>query len=830
MRTDNISADDQPPAPLAAALAYADFGYGVFPCTARDRAPLKIAGLFEHGFKSATLDPAVITTTWMKYKGAEIGLAPPLGILVVDPDMKKGRSGRADFIRLFGCPPEDTPTAVSTTPLGGWHVYLCCDPALELTQRPITPSVDIKVGGKGYVLAPYSGNGRHWIRPLLTTPLMDAPAWLIDELRRPPERETDSGEQAKPFEGKASARASQALDRACAALIDALPGTRDATIGAAVYRVGRLAGAGELEPEDALARLISANAANPHCRDRRDRDKIKRQFDKGFASPAEPGPIDDRHAVEDDFGDEGGDEHHGAEQTSQRSSSSSSQSSSQSPSGSSQSSSQQSAPWESIDPAFLGADVPPPELTDDMSPSSEWGELIGDLAESATAPPDYVALSCIVGAAGVIGNSVVIEASPGWKQPSVLWGAAVGAPGAKKTPGMNEAHLALIAISMTLRDQWEDECKKLDAQHQAALDAHKAAKEAKKAGKTPRKLERPPCTHLVIDDITVEKVTLAMANSPRGLVGYYPELASWFGAFERYSTGGGDSVRAFWNKTFDALPHLRDRVGAGEETPPVFVPAAACSVMGGVQPDKLRQYLREADDGLMARLIYVWPYKRKTQGVNFRRDRHSGPIRVLKQAFQRLYALPLAVNEKGAPRPTILRFAKDAEDLFSEANQDCEDRVDSERGIVAQYLAKGGGRIMRLALVFEHMAWALRDEDLPPGEISRDALARAIAYFHYSEKMLRRMLVGLEPTQATDDARDIAILLVERRWTHFAERDVSFSRGFRWFRGVEHKSRRLNALGVLQDCHVIRQDLVPTRRGAVQRWAVHPDLAETLHA
>ena len=111
--------------PLEAALGYAAF-CGVFPCTAK-KMPIKIEGLFEHGFASATTDAAVITKTWTKYKAADIGLALPRGVLVVDVDVAKGKKGRDDFIRLFGCPPEEMATAVSTTVRGGWHVYFRFD-------------------------------------------------------------------------------------------------------------------------------------------------------------------------------------------------------------------------------------------------------------------------------------------------------------------------------------------------------------------------------------------------------------------------------------------------------------------------------------------------------------------------------------------------------------------------------------------------------------------------------------------------------------------------------------------------------------------------------
>ena len=53
--------------PLEAALGYAAF-CGVFPCTAK-KTPIKIEGLFEHGFASATTDAAVITKAWTTIQG-----------------------------------------------------------------------------------------------------------------------------------------------------------------------------------------------------------------------------------------------------------------------------------------------------------------------------------------------------------------------------------------------------------------------------------------------------------------------------------------------------------------------------------------------------------------------------------------------------------------------------------------------------------------------------------------------------------------------------------------------------------------------------------------
>ena len=808
--------------PLEAALDYSAF-CGVLPCTAR-KAPINIEGLFERGFASATRDPTVITKAWTTYKAADIGLALPGGVLVVDVDVAKGKQGRADFIRHFGCLPEEMATAVSTTARGGWHVYFRFDPSLQLVQTTITLSLDVRIGGLGYVIAPSPGNGRRWIQPLLSTPLIEAPQWLLERLRRPPEPKPG---EAKPFEGQASGRAQEALNRACAALAMAPPGTRDGTIGRVVYRVGRLAAAGEVDAESALAALLTATASNPGT-DKSHRGKVERCFNDGFKNPAEPGPIDDRHTTEDDFPiDDHADVHRDGDSSdrhdddpSQRAASESSQQQQQ----------PTSCDWDPIDlDLFLGgSDLPPPELTDDALPQS-WAEVIRAFAAVAEAPPDYVAIAAIAGAAGAIGNACVVEGKRGWKEPAVLWGVPIGPPSAHKTPAMKAAHNALAAIDHELYLEWKKECEQLEAQHQMALDAQAAEGKSKKSVKKP---EKPPLKHLLHDDTSLEKLTINMAASPHGAVAFYSELAAWFASFSRYSGGGDSSGRALWNRAYDAERFKRDRVK--NEGPPIVVPAAACSVVGAIQPDKLRQIWPKSHDGLLARPIYVWPRLAplpSEQSYDHADDDISGgETYAFRKSFKALYDLPIVVDDDGVSHPAVLRLESDARSPFIAAKRDCEWRARRERGLIGEWLGKSPGRILRLALTFQLMTWSLSDGGAPPTSIGLDALERAIRYFHYTEGMLRRTLAGLEPSRSAEDALAVAKQIAKKRWRHFTNHDVGREQGFRWFRGedAENKRRRDNALNVLIDAHAIRQDLVQTGRGAIQKWAANLDLGERI--
>ena len=141
-----------------------------------------------------------------------------------------------------------------------------------------------------------------------------------------------------------------------------------------------------------------------------------------------------------------------------------------------------------MDLFLAGSDLPPPELSDDALPQS-WAEIVRAYAAVAEAPPDYVAITAIAGAAGAIGNACVVEGKRGWREPAVLWGMPIGPPSAHKTPAMKAAHSALAAIDHELYVEWKRECEQIEVQHQMALDAQEAANKSKKTVKKP---EKPP--------------------------------------------------------------------------------------------------------------------------------------------------------------------------------------------------------------------------------------------------------------------------------------------------------------------------------------------------
>jgi hypothetical protein len=476
-----------------------------------------------------------------------------------------------------------------------------------------------------------------------------------------------------------------------------------------------------------------------------------------------------------------------------------------------------------VDLSLFGAEIPPPELTHDML-SADWVDLVWTSAAAAAAPPDYVAAVMVAAGAGAIGNARIVAIGSGWEEAIVLWMALVGPPSAHKSPAMGDVRKALTQIDRRLEARWRSECDLLEANYEIEL----AQATKKKSVKKPAK---PPLPQLLHDDTTIEKLTVNMAGNPHGAIVCYDELASWLSSFTRYSADGDSSgARAFWNKAYSAGRHKRDRVK--NEGPPIIVEAAACSVMGAIQPERLRQFWSTTNDGMLARLVPIWPQLAPEKAANFEETpAMHDHVATLKRAFQALYDLKLE-NDGGFLRPKAVPLSAAAQPVFSEAHLRCERAARRGRGVFAEWLGKGPGRILRLALVLEFMTWSLEPTAAEPEEISADAMARAIRYHSYLEAMFLRTLAGIEPAQAGADALAVAKLAIEKQWSHFANRDVGREPGFRWFRGEQKgdKERRESALKTLVDARAVRKETVKTSGGIFEKWAVNPNLEAALAA
>lgn len=159
-----------PPDILAAALAYAEDGFRVFPL--KGKIPLT-----PHGFKDASVEPEVIREWWARHPGANIGIATGEAsqVVVLDTDTAEGE---AHLVSILGGKGPSTRTHVT----GRGRHFLFLYPGVPIPSRAgVRPGLDVR-GDGGYIVAPPSVHpetGREYEVADPSVPLAPLPPALL---------------------------------------------------------------------------------------------------------------------------------------------------------------------------------------------------------------------------------------------------------------------------------------------------------------------------------------------------------------------------------------------------------------------------------------------------------------------------------------------------------------------------------------------------------------------------------------------------------------------------------------------------------------------------
>jgi hypothetical protein len=267
---------------------------------------------------------------------------------------------------------------------------------------------------------------------------------------------------------------------------------------------------------------------------------------------------------------------------------------------------------------------------------------------------------------------------------------------------------------------------------------------------------------------------------------------------------------------------------------PLRIEHASLAIIGGIVPDRLRDALADADDGLAARFIFVWPEPAPIAPLWDCAPTDAAERRSkLEKATERLRALEMGADNHGAPAPLALPLDIDARKLFDEQRQETMQRARVASGLTAGWYGKNPGRLLRLALVYEHLAWAARqDGAAEPCSVSEDTIVRAGGFMDYAGDMLERVLGGLAISRAVADAAQVAryVQAMARsapssaRLQPLNERGLYQKRGFSWARDSQ---RRREALAVLRDAGWLRPPQAEGNGRPRADWEVNPRILGT---
>ena len=208
---------------------------------------------------------------------------------------------------------------------------------------------------------------------------------------------------------------------------------------------------------------------------------------------------------------------------------------------------------------------------------------------------------------------------------SNFWGAVIARPGMMKTYAVDEPLKPLGRLAVTATERFAKDLDLHDAKQErikAEIDAYKGnLKDAVKAGKTTSTIESALATkkaelrdnavterRYLTHDATVEKLGELLKQNPRGMLLQRDELAGWLRTLDR---PGREGDREFYLEAWNGTgSYTVDRIGRGT----LHIPSLTLSIVGGIQPGKLRRYISDAvsdgvgADGLLQRFqLLVWP-------------------------------------------------------------------------------------------------------------------------------------------------------------------------------------------------------------------------------
>ena len=325
-------------------------------------------------------------------------------------------------------------------------------------------------------------------------------------------------------------------------------------------------------------------------------------------------------------------------------------------------------------------------------------ELVVEGAAAIGCDEAYIALPCLVVAAGAIGNSRSAKVKEGWCEPSVLWGGVIGESGTHKSPAQDIALEPLHARDDQAQREHEEDLKVWRAE-KLRHDVHLAAWRRKGAvGAPPAEPERPAGTRYVIVDATTEAVVKLLAENDRGLVLYRDELSGWLRSFDAYRGGfGGDT--AFYLQVFGARRHSVDRKTG--DSPRIRVPRAALSICGGIQPATLGLCIgrEHAEDGLLARMLLAHPPRRVSKWSTATVSAET-KLRYA-DAINALLDLEAGPEKNGARPPVPLPFSDEALTEWIEFYNAFAERQADTVGDEAAALSKIEGCTARFALLHQ---------------------------------------------------------------------------------------------------------------------------------
>lgn len=499
------------------------------------------------------------------------------------------------------------------------------------------------------------------------------------------------------------------------------------------------------------------------------------------------------------------------------------------------------------DPAKLPDGLlPVHSLTDAMLPEP-FRAWLSDIAERFNCPLEFPTIGALVALSAIVGRKIGIRPKrhDDWQVVPNLWGCIVGRPGVLKTPALEEALKPIKRLEAEARERFEEEKKQIEFNRMLRKaekeSIEKKIRKAIEEGVDPSYLrnklsalddKEPTARRYIANDATVEKLAEMMNENPNGLLHFRDELTGWLRTLDKE---GHENDKAFhleaWNGTGS---YTSDRIGRGT----THVEAVCESMLGGIQPGPLGEYLRSAvrggagADGLAQRFqLMVYP-DLSGEYVNVDRVPNKEARFRAFSLFKKLDSLnPTEIGAQSEILPSsdgsvgsrlgipYLNFDPEAQVYFDEWRKDLEEKIrkGEEHPALEAHLSKYRSLMPSLALLFHLL-------DLVEGRrsegVSSRAAGMAAAWCDFLEEHARRIYQFVDDNGVAS-ARALASKIKMGRLSNpFMARDA-YRNGWSDLSTAEETRR---AIEILQEAFWIKEEEVQTEGRTRLQYRINPQI------
>jgi len=734
----------------------------------------------EHGLKDATTDTKQVTRWWSQWPDANIGIRTGptpdgAGVFVLDIDPRHaGDRSLAELICEYGDLPE---TVEAVTGSGGSHLlfaYPVGDVVIRNTAN-VRPGIDVR-GDGGYIVVEPSvhicgrtyawkpGRSPHNMQPA------EAPAWLLDLLRQKPTTVV-SQHVAKPSDGE-MVRLLEAAGLYVARADGASEGARN---NVAFNLAGHLAtfeveGGGPRLTEGQILDLMRGwNLRNSP-------PLPEPELEKVVGSAMVNGTPRQVHVV--------------------------------------------------MGPAATSSTTKSGTIANKRKllcldqavrfPLEALPQPIAGFVDSAAraigCDPSFVALPLLAGLASAVGNTRRIQLKMGWTEPSIVWAANVADSGTLKSPALELALRPIRKRQHSAMRVYTEEMKRFQDELLHWEKNMAAWKRSQDGDDPPAKPVEPKADRCWCDDTTMEALAVLLLQNWRGLLLVRDELSGWLRSFDRYSQGKGADA-AKWLEMFGGRSMMVDRKSSLSKT--IYVPRAAVSVVGSIQPEILRRALgvEHRENGLAARLLLACPPRQPKCWTEA--DITPDMENRIEAVFDKLYSLEPMIDEEGEAQPVIVPLSVDGKaawvDFYNEHAQEQAELT----GDLAAAWSKLECYAARLALVIHFVRCAAGDSSLATGsQIDATSVKAGVQLSQWFGNEARRVYAILGESDEQRDQRRL-IELIQRKGGSVTVRDLM--RSARMFPDADVAKQTLDELdkagyGHWEDPPIGQTGGRPTRR------------------